>query len=111
MRFVYDPSSANTAENGAVVYYTPGAFRSLSRIENCPCDDNKRRTVHITGEPDTAYTTPACTKANGKTVSGYISMDSGIADDSKAGPRFHATGKNRDVIAKARQLAKALTGD
>jgi len=49
---------------------------SLAGVRNCPSDDYEGvRTVYITGEPDTYYSTPAAVSIKGKTVRGWVGYD------------------------------------
>lgn len=70
---------------------SPGAFAQLERVENCLCQDGRRRTVTVTGEPETFFSVPARTQVNGKTVTGFITGDN---DEM----RFIARGRNNKVI-------------
>jgi hypothetical protein len=111
-RYLHDPKSGQQAPNGAITYSTPGAFRSMARVENCPCDDNVRRLVYITGEPDSFYSVPAAVRVKGTWVGGFVTFRSAVnggeIDASKEGPHFIATGKHKDLIPDASKLARAL---
>lgn len=49
---------------------------SLAKIENCQIHQSDiRRTVYITGEPDTYFSQPAACRMKGKTAKGYITGD------------------------------------
>ena len=51
---------------------------SLAKITNCRLDNlagDMRRTVYITGEPDTAFSQPAVCKIQGCRVVGYVTGD------------------------------------
>lgn len=113
VRYLHNPASGQTAPNGAVTYYTYGEFRSIARIENCPCDDNVRRLVYVTGEPHDAFSLPAAVRVKGKWVAGFVSFDSGFStiNDALEGPRFHVVtyGKNHELIVDAGKFARALT--
>ncbi len=65
--------------NGSRVHYTPGAFASVAKVTNCPCEDGKRRTVYASAEPDTFFSIPALTRVReeGKqrTVAGFLTTD------------------------------------
>jgi hypothetical protein len=68
-----DRSEVNV--HGQTVYYTVWmAGRTLAAIRGCVCEDRKRRTVNITGDPDTFFSIPANTKINGKHTAGYVTM-------------------------------------
>lgn len=58
---------------------------SLSKIHNCRLNmaGDMRRTVYITGEPDTFFSQPAICKIQGCRVNGFVSGDD-------AGLSFHA---------------------
>jgi hypothetical protein len=56
---------------------------TLAKVENCPCEDGKARTVYITGEPCTWFSIPACTRVRGQYVSGFVTS-------GEDGPRFLA---------------------
>lgn len=54
---------------------------ALARINNCRLDNlvgDMRRTVYITGEPDTFFSQPAVTRIAGKCVRGYV-----VSDDNR----------------------------
>ncbi len=61
--------------NGSRVHYTPGAFASVAKVTNCPCEDGKRRTVYASAEPDTFFSIPALTRVHSKTVAGFLTTD------------------------------------
>ena len=51
---------------------------TLSKIESCRLENlvgEPRRTVYITGEPDTYFSVPAVTRYMGKRVRGYVTGD------------------------------------
>jgi hypothetical protein len=50
---------------------------TLAKIENCRLNlaGEPRRTVYITGEPDTWFSIPAATRYLGKYVKGYVTGD------------------------------------
>ena len=51
---------------------------SLARINDCRLDNllgDMRRTVYVTGEPDTFFSIPAVTKISGCRVRGYVTGD------------------------------------
>ena len=92
MRMRRDISEVNEASQ--TLYFSKWmGGPTLSAIKDCICTDGKRRLVEITGEPDTMFTVPARTKANGKTVGGYVTVDDGVY-------KFFSSGRNRDVIAR-----------
>ena len=50
---------------------------SLAKIDNCRLNlaGNMRRTVYITGEPDTFFSQPAICKIQSCRVKGYVTSD------------------------------------
>lgn len=62
---------------------------TLSKVEACPCEDGKARTVYITGHPDTYFSVPAATRVRGQYVAGFVSYD------GDNGPTFTANGYGR----------------
>lgn len=64
--------------DGAVLWFAEWmGGPTLSKIVNCRVDlvGDMRRTVEITGEPDTMFSIPARTKIGGKHVNGYVTGD------------------------------------
>lgn len=47
---------------------------TLAKLVNCPTPHG-RRTVYITGEPDTYFTIPATCRVQGRTVKGYVTCE------------------------------------
>ncbi len=73
----HDPYS-----DGAVPWYTRWiGGPSLALIRNCKTPMG-RRTVYITGEPDTFFSQPAAIKFKGRDVRGWIGFEDGV-------PEFH----------------------
>lgn len=71
-----------TCGNGAIEWFADWmGGPTLSKVEDCPCEDGKARTVYVTGHPDTYFSVPAATRVRGQYVAGFISYDD-------AGPRF-----------------------
>lgn len=95
--YYYDKKAGRVTPQGAKVHHSPGPFSSLAAIENCPCEDGKRRFVRITGEPDTFFSVPARTSVrhNGKnvTVSGYVTYN-----DDEPEFRAYSYGKNGHLL-------------
>ena len=61
--------------NGSIPLYTQWmGGPSLAGIRNCPCDDGARRTVYITGEPDTWFSLPAAVSVKGKRRKGFVTV-------------------------------------
>lgn len=81
-------------KNGSRSFRTADPFASLAKVENCPCEDGKRRTVHATAEPDTFFSIPAVTYVGRKSVAGFLSLD------GEEGYRFavYSRGKNAALI-------------
>lgn len=51
---------------------------TLSKIKNCRLhnlEGEPRRSVYITGEPDTWFSIPAVTQYYGKRIKGYVTSD------------------------------------
>lgn len=52
--------------------------RTLAKVENCRLKNlagDMRRTVYVTGEPDTFFSVPAVCKIAGCRVTGYLTRD------------------------------------
>lgn len=61
------------------------------------CSDGVVRTLkRIAITPDTFFSIPAAVSVGGRTVSGYVSVDT--ANDPECTVVFTATGKNRDML-------------
>lgn len=88
MRYYADPQSATTYANGSVRFLTPGPFSSIAKVEHCPLPCGARRTVHATGEPDTAFSLPATVRILGKHIAGFLSFN-GEHDEGGEGWVFH----------------------
>ena len=60
--------------DGAVRWYARWmGGPSLAKIQNCRIDGTDlRRTVYVTGEPDTWFSQPAATRVKGRYVAGYV---------------------------------------
>jgi hypothetical protein len=82
--------------NGSRSFRTPDAYATLAKVENCPCEDGKRRNAFATAYPDTFFSVPACVYVGKKTVAGFLASD-------EDGYRFIVveTGKNAALIKKA----------
>lgn len=61
--------------NGSRCYRTADPFASVAKVENCSCEDGKRRNAFATAEPDTFFSIPACVYVGSKTVGGFLSSD------------------------------------
>ena len=66
--------------DGSVAWYAQWiGGPSLAKIDNCRLESlagDMRRTVYITGEPDTFFSQPAVCKIQGCRVKGYVTCDS-----------------------------------
>ena len=75
----YRADTSRPQDDGAVLWFAEWmGGPSLSKITNCRLNlagDNWRRTVYITGEPDTAFSQPAICKIRGCRVKGYVTSD------------------------------------
>jgi hypothetical protein len=61
------------AANGVIVLRSDWmGGQPISGLRNCPCGDYGRRTVYVTGEPDTQFSIPAAISVKGKRVRGWI---------------------------------------
>lgn len=86
-----------TQPSGALPWYfgAPGmGWRILAKVQNCPCEDGKPRTVYITGQPDTYFSIPAATRVKGRYVAGYVTSD-------ENGMRFECMDRHRDRMFPA----------
>jgi hypothetical protein len=67
--------------DGSVAWYADWmGGPSLAKIDNCRLTNlagDMRRTVYITGEPDTAFSQPAVCRLAGVRVRGYVTADDG----------------------------------
>lgn len=94
--YVIDESSAVTYPNGSVCYLSLGCFAGLAAIRYCPVTvrtdsgnflhDVTRRSVRITGAPDSFFSVPARCSIGGRTVSGFVMWDSGVNFDGPDRP-------------------------
>lgn len=75
----YRADSSRKQPDGATVWYADWmGGPSLAKIENCKLanlEGDMRRTVYITGEPDTWTSQPAVCKLQGCRVRGYVTGD------------------------------------
>ena len=75
----YRADSSRSQDDGAVLWFAEWlGGPSLSKIVNCRLNlagGDWRRTVYITGEPDTAFSQPAICKIRGCRVKGFITGD------------------------------------
>lgn len=83
-------TSLPAQQNGAVAWFHRwGPAHILAKVQNCPCEDGKPRTVYITGQPDTYFSQPAATRVKGRYVAGYVTGD-------ESGMRFECMDRHRD---------------
>jgi hypothetical protein len=78
MRYRADVSSKQA--DGAVIW-SARWMGTLSKIDNCLLANmagDMRRTVSITGEPDTYFSIPAVCSLGGCRVRGYVTSDDGM---------------------------------
>lgn len=77
----YRADSKSTQPDGAVVWRSKWlGGPSLAKIDNCRLESlagDMRRTVYLTGEPDTFFSVPAVCRLAGCRVRGYVTIDDG----------------------------------
>jgi hypothetical protein len=77
----YRADKSETQDDGAIVWRAEWmGGRTLAKIENCrliTIAGDMRRTVYLTGEPDTYFSIPAVCKIQGARVTGYVTSDDG----------------------------------
>jgi hypothetical protein len=98
-KFYADPRHSFTWPNGAIGYRSGGSFDCLgpyAKVTDCPISGTTlRRTCYATGYADSYSTVPACTRVNGRYVSGFFMVsDSGIYN----GIHFVPNERHRDRI-------------
>ena len=85
----YRADTAEPQPDGAVRWHARWlGGPSLSKIDNCRLVNlagGMRRTVYVTGEPDTWFSQPAACRIAGCTVRGYVTGD----DDGNGNLVFH----------------------
>lgn len=75
--------TSDTAPNGAIVWRTSWiGGPTLAKVANCPTAFG-RRTVYLTGHPDTYFSVPAACTFRGRTIRGWLGIEDG-------NPSFHA---------------------
>jgi hypothetical protein len=75
---IYHAGTSETQADGAKVWRTSRPFDVLAKVGNCRLENlegNMRRTVYVTGEPDTYFSIPAVCKIQGCRVKGYVTGD------------------------------------
>lgn len=77
----YRRDTTTTQPDGAILHHAQWTFGpSLAAISNCRLanlEGDMRRTVEITGEPDTWFSQPATCRIAGCHIRGYVSGDDG----------------------------------
>jgi hypothetical protein len=75
----YRADHAEKAPDGSIAWYSDWmGGPSLAKVDNCRLDNMAgamRRTVYITGEPDTWFSIPAVCSLAGVRVKGYVTGD------------------------------------
>jgi hypothetical protein len=75
----YRSDKSQPQQDGAILWFTDWiGGPTLAKIENCRLINlagEMRRTVTITGQPDTYFSIPASCSIGGKTVHGYVTGD------------------------------------
>ena len=75
----YRADKSETQGDGSVQWFAEWlGGPTLSKIVDCRLanlDGEPRRTVYITGEPDTYFSIPAVTHYLGKRIKGYVTRD------------------------------------
>ena len=75
----YRADRSEPQSDGAVLWFAEWiGGPSLSKIDNCRLENlegNMRRTVCITGEADTYFSTPAVCNLQGCRIKGYVTTD------------------------------------
>lgn len=75
----YRADEAHQQPDGATAWYAKWmGGPTLAKIENCRLENmagDMRRTVTVTGEPDTAFSIPAQCSVAGVKVKGYVTED------------------------------------
>lgn len=77
----YRADISHPQNDGAVIWQSQCiGGPSLAKIDNCRLDNlagDMRRTVYITGEPDTYFSQPAVCRLAGCRVRGYVTNEDG----------------------------------
>lgn len=77
----YRADKSEVQADGAIVWRSVWMGGTpLARINNCRLENlagDMRRTVYITGEPDTWFSVPAVCRLMGCWIRGYVTMDDG----------------------------------
>lgn len=74
MGIKYHGKLAEEHPNGSRSFRTDDPYATLSKVENCPCEDGERRNAFPTAYPDTFFSIPACVYVGKKTVSGFLAF-------------------------------------
>ena len=82
--------------DGAVAWFAKWfGGPSLAKIDACHIHGTTlRRTVYVTGEPDTWFSIPAATRVKGRYVGGYLTG----SDNVEGALVFHAMNKFKDRL-------------
>lgn len=75
----YRADSSKPQADGAILWFANWlGGPTLAKIKNCRLNlagGDWRRTVYITGEPNTFFSTPAVCKIRGCRIKGYVTVD------------------------------------
>ena len=74
----YRSDTSQPQDDGAILWFAEWiGGPSLAKIDNCRLNlaGDMRRTVYITGEPDSFFSQPAVCKIQGCRVKGYVTSD------------------------------------
>lgn len=81
----YRADDATTQPDGATVWRSRWmGGTTLAMIENCRLESlagDMRRTVYITGEPDTWFSIPAACIIAGKRINGYVTQETDTGEN------------------------------
>lgn len=73
---------------------------TLQKVVGVFCEDGKRRTATITGQPTTFFTVPARISYKGKTVTGEVCTSSQDNDECTPDYVFYARGKYAQLLGR-----------
>ncbi len=110
----YRCDTAVPNEDGSISHYAQWmGGQTLAKVSNCLCEDGNRRTVTITGEPDSFFSQPAQTTRRyaGKslTIKGFLTTHIYPPNDQPA-PIFISTDSrpNRYISTEYRIMVKLM---